>query len=289
MKKIDFFSDKTCTIVALVVNFLLIILKFLAGIFGKSQTMIADSLHSLSDGVATLVVYISLGFSKKPPDEKHPYGHGNIEVLTAIFVSILILITGFFLGYSAIHSIVHKHYSNQPENITIYAAILSIIVKELLYRYTYFVGKNLNSSMLIANAYDHRSDAFSSVGALLAIISAKLGLRIMDPIGSIIISLFIFKMGVDILKENTSIIMDALPSKQMQTDINTLINSVEGVKGSSATKIHPVGRNFFIEVEIFVDKELTIEEAHKIAEEVKNVLKNYNEQIKDVTIHIEPK
>ncbi len=166
---------------------------------------------------------------------------------------------------------------------------MSIIVKELLYRYTYFVGKNLNSSMLIANAYDHRSDAFSSVGALLAIISAKLGLRIMDPIGSIIISLFIFKMGVDILKENTSIIMDALPSKQMQTYINTLINSVEGVRGFSATKIHPVERNFFIEVEIFVDKELTIEEAHKIAEEVKNVLKNYNEQIKDVTIHIEPK
>ncbi len=289
MRKINFFSDRICTLLGLVVNSFLIILKFLAGIIGRSQTMIADSLHSLSDGVATFVVYISLNFSQKPADEKHPYGHGNIEVLTAMFVSVLILITGFFLGYSAIHSIVHKHYSYQPENITIYAAILSIIIKELLYRYTYFVGKTLNSPMLIANAYDHRSDAFSSVGALLAIISAKLGLRIMDPIGSIIISLFIFKMGVDILKENTSIIMGTLPSKQMQTDINNLINSVDGVKGSSSTKIHPVGRNFFIEAEILVDKGLTIEEAHRIAEEVKSILKSYNTHIKDVTIHIEPK
>ncbi len=285
--KTNFCSDKTCTIFGLVVNGVLILIKFIAGLVGKSQTMIADSIHSLSDEVATLVVFISLKYSKKPPDKNHPYGHGNLEVITAFFVSCLILITGIFLGYSAIHTIVHKHYVI-PETMTIYAAILSIITKELLFRYTYYVGKNLNSTMLIANAYDHRSDALSSVGALVAILAAKFALPIMDPIGSIIISLFVLKMGIDVLKENVFIIMDTVPSQKVQSDVEHLISKVNGVKNFSFAKIHPVGRYYFIETEILVDKQLTLEEAHSIAEEVKTVLKTYIPQIKDVVVHIEP-
>lgn len=285
-----FINDKNCTIIGLLLNSVLVLLKFLAGIFGKSQTMIADSLHSLSDGISTFIVYLSLKYSQKPPDKNHPYGHENIEVLVAMFVSLLILLTGVFLGYSAIHSIVHKHYSiTKPENIAIYAALLSIIVKESLYNYTYFVGKKLNSPMIKANAYEHRSDALSSIGALLAIIFAKNFLPIMDPIGSIIISLFILKMGINILKENIFIIMDTAPSEKFQKEINGLIQSVNGVKDSSLTRVHPVGRHYFIETEIIVDKEITVEEAHKIAEEVKRTLKNSNELIKDVVVHIEPK
>lgn len=290
MPIINLFSDKISTIICLCTNLFLVAIKFLSGVVGKSQTMIADAIHSLSDGIATLIVYISLNFSQKPADKNHPYGHENIEVLVAIFVSLLILITGIFLGYSSIHNIIHKHYyETKPEKFTIYIAILSILVKELLYRYTYFVGKKLNSPMIIANAYDHRSDAFSSVGALLAIIFARTALPIMDPIGSIVISLFIFKMGFDILKENIFIVMDTTPSEKFQSEINDLINSVQGVESSSSTRIHPVGRHYFIETEIIVDKELTIEQAHNIAEEVKNILKNSNKLIKDVIVHIEPK
>ncbi len=285
--KINFKDEKFCTVFSLVINFILFIIKFLAGIIGKSQTMIADSIHSLSDEVATFVVLISLKYSKKPPDKNHPYGHGNIEVITAFFVSLLILITGIFLGYSAIHTIVHKHYV-VPETITIYIAILSIITKELLFRYTYFVGKDLNSSMIIANAYDHRSDALSSVGALVAILAAKVALPIVDPIGGIIISLFVLKMGMDVLKENVFIIMDTVPSQKVQSDVEHLISNVNGVKNFSFAKIHPVGRYFFIETEILVDKQLTLEEAHSIAEEVKTVLKTHIPQIKDVVVHIEP-
>ncbi|MCX7957135.1 MAG: cation diffusion facilitator family transporter [Endomicrobia bacterium] len=285
--KINFNNDKNCTIIGLIVNFFLVLIKFIAGIVGKSQTMIADALHSLSDGIATMTVYFSLSFSQKPPDENHPYGHGNIEVLTATFVAILMLLTGIFLGHAAIHTIIHKHYTT-PENITIYIALLSIIIKELLYRYTFFVGKNMNSPMLIANAYDHRSDAFSSVGALIAITATKLNLKIMDAVGSIIISIFILKMAVDILKENTSIIMNASPPEKTQNEINQIISSVKGVYRSQSTKIHRVGRCLYIETEIYVDKELTLQEAHKIAEEVKNVLKAYNSQIKDISVHVEP-
>jgi cation diffusion facilitator family transporter len=286
--KINFKSDKFCTIFGLIVNFLLFITKFLAGIFGKSQTMIADAIHSLSDEIATFVVFISLKYSEKPPDKNHPYGHGNIEVITALFVSLLILITGIFLGYSAMHNIVHKHYNTVPENITIYIAILSIFIKEFLFRYTYFVGRLLNSTMIIANAYDHRSDALSSVGALVAILAAKFALPIMDPIGSIIISLFVLKMGIDILKENVLIIMDTTPSTNVQQEIETLITNVNGVKNISFAKIHPVGRHLFIETEIMVDKQLTLQHAHEIAEEVKSVLKSKNLQIKDVVVHVEP-
>lgn len=282
-------SDRTCTIIGLATNLLLVIIKFFAGIVGKSQTMIADSLHSLSDGIATFAVFVSIKYSQKPPDKNHPYGHGNIEVLTAMLVALLILVTGIFLGYSAIHSLLHKHYiGNIPKSFTIYIAVLSILTKEILYHYTLYVGKKLNSIMLIANAYDHRSDAFSSVGALVAIIVAKLGIPIMDVIGSIIISAFILKMGIDIIKENVSIIMDAVPSQKMQIEIENLIQSVNGVINSSIPKIHPVGRHFYIEAEIEVDKELTVKQAHGIAEEVKNILKNYNPQIKDVTVHVEP-
>ncbi len=282
-------NDKTCTIIGFVINGILIIIKFIAGIVGKSQTMIADAIHSFSDGIATFLVLISLKYSQKPPDKKHPYGHGNIEVITALLVAVLILITGIFLGYSALHTIVHHHYEKAPENLTIYIAIISILTKELLYRYTFYVSKLLNSPMLKANAYDHRSDAFSSVGALLAIIFSKIGNPILDPIGAIIISLFILKMGIDIIKENILIIMDTTPSEKMQKDIDNLICSVNGVIISNNTKIHPVGRQFFIEATIAVNKELTIEEAHNIAEEVKKVLKNNYTQIEDVTIHIEPK
>lgn len=281
-------NDKTCTIIGLISNGLLIIIKLFAGIVGKSQTMIADAIHSLSDEIATLLVLISLKYSQKPPDKKHPYGHGNIEVISALLVALLILITGIFLGYSAIHTIVHKHYTTKPENFTIYVAIISIFVKELLYRYTFYVGQILNSPMLKANAYDHRSDAFSSIGALLAIIFAKIGSVILDPIGAIIISFFILKMGIDIIKENVLIIMDTAPSEKIQTEINNLITSVEGVLSTNSLKIHPVGRKFFIEVEITVNRELTVEQAHTIAEEVKKTLKSYNPQIENITVHVEP-
>jgi len=142
--------------------------------------------------------------------------------------------------------------------------------------------------MIIANAYDHRSDALSSVGVLVAILAAKFALPIMDPIGSIIISLFVLKMVIDILKENVLIIMDTKPSTNVQQEIETLITNVNGVKNISFAKIHPVGRHLFIETEIMVDKQLTLQHAHEIAEEVKSVLKSKNLQIKDVVVHVEP-
>ncbi len=287
MKNLTHDNGKTCAIIGLIVNTLLVILKFLSGIVAKSQAMIADSLHSLSDEIATISVLLSIQYSQKPPDKEHPYGHGNVEVLVAIFVSILILLTGIFLGYSAIHSILHKHFY-LPGKTAIYAAIVSIIVKEILYKYTINVGRKLNSPAIIANAYDHRSDAFSSIGALISILAARMGMLYLDPIGGMIISLFILKMGVNIIKENIKIIMDATPNKIMQTEIDTIVSNTKGVLNSSPAKIHSVGRNYFVEITISVDKNITVQEGHKIAELIKDTLIAYKPEIKDVIVHIEP-
>ncbi len=287
MNRINFNDGKICTIIGFWINFFLIIIKFVAGIVGKSQAMIADSLHSLSDGIATIAVYLGISISEKPADEEHPYGHGNIEVIVALFVSVLLLITGMFLGYTAIHSMMHRHFS-VPGKIAVYVAIISIFVKEILYRYTIMVGKNLNSPAIIANSYDHRSDAFSSIGALLAILGARLGIKYLDPLGGVIISIFILKMGIEIITSNLKIVMDSAPDKNMQTQINNKIMNTKGVKTASTVKIHPVGRNYFLEVSITVDKNITVKDGHNIAEKIKDVLMNMQPEIKDVTVHVEP-
>lgn len=285
--RINFKDGEFCTLIGVAVNLLLTIFKFLAGVIGKSQAMIADSLHSLSDGVATISVYFGIRAAQKPADEEHPYGHGNIEVVVAIFVAVLLVLTGVFLGYSAIHSIVRRHFST-PDKIAVVAAVISILVKEVLYRYTYIIGKNLNSPAIIANARDHRSDAFSSIGSLTAVLGARVGFVYMDAVGGIVISFFILKMGVDIINDNIKIVMDALPGKSFHNEINNKIISTEGVKDTLALKIHPVGRNFFLEITVSVDKNLTVEEGHKIAEVVKETLLREWKEIKDVNVHIEP-
>lgn len=160
--EINFKNDKVCTAIGLIVNTMLIIIKFVVEIIRCSQAMIADLLYSLSDSIVTATVYFGIIAAEKPADEEHPYGHGNIEVVVALFVSMLLLMIGIFLRYSATYSIIHKHFVVLGK-IAVYGAIISIFVKEILYRYTVSVGKNFNSPAIIANADEYRSDAFSSV------------------------------------------------------------------------------------------------------------------------------
>jgi cation diffusion facilitator family transporter len=201
--KINLKDEYVCTIIGLVSNGALTVFKLFAGIIGHSQAMIADAIHSLTDGFATGITYIALKAAKRPEDKEHPYGHENIEVIAASMVAIILLLTGLYLGYSALHMIYHKHYI-QPTKIAIYGAVISIILKESLYRYTFFIGNWLKSPALKANAYDHRSDALSSVAALIGIVGAINGWTFLDPLAGIMISIFIIKMAFDILKESHS-------------------------------------------------------------------------------------
>ncbi|MBN1383899.1 MAG: cation transporter [Elusimicrobia bacterium] len=287
LERINFKDEYVCTIIGLIVNGLLTLFKFIAGIFGHSQAMLADAIHSLSDGFATVITYIALKLSKKPEDREHPYGHENIEIIVSWMVAVLLLLTGIYLGYSAIHTCYHGQYT-VPTKIAAVAAVTSIILKEILYRYTIHIGKVLNSPVLKANAYDHRSDAFSSIGALIGIIGAIYGWRFLDPIAGLVISGFIIKMGLDTMKESNKIVMDALPSEELVNEIRDFITKYNGVRGCSNLRIHPVGRHYIIDVSISVDKDLTVQQGHIIATELREALIKEKPDLKDVIIHIEP-
>lgn len=287
LKRIDFKNEYVCTIIGLVVNGVLTVFKFLAGIFGHSQAMLADAIHSLSDGFATAITYIALKLAKKPEDREHPYGHENIEIIVSWLVAVLLLLTGIYLGYSAIHTCYHGNYV-VPTKIAVVAAVASIVLKELLYKYTIFIGNALNSPALKANAYDHRSDAFSSIGALLGIAGAMYGWRFLDPLAGLVISGFIIKMGLDILKESSKIIMDEMPSEEMVAEIKDFISKYSGIKGCSNLRIHPVGRNYIIDVSVNVDKNITVRQGHLIATNLKEALLKEKPNLKDIIVHIEP-
>ena len=283
----DLGNDFVCTRIGLFSNATLTVFKFLAGVLGHSQAMLADSIHSLSDGFATVITYIAIKWAKKPEDEKHPYGHGNIEVIASWMVAVILLLTGGFLAYSAVHSIIHKHYA-RPSGIALFAAIVAILLKEVLYRYTIYVGRSLNSPALKANAYDHRSDAFSSVGSFIGIGGAMLGWKFLDPVAGIVISFFVVKMGVDIVVENNRIIMDAMPSEDVIDGIKNFIEKFPGIKGQSDMRIHPVGREYIIDVSVFVDRSLTVAEGHRIATSLKETVTKNHEMVRDMIIHVEP-
>lgn len=277
----------TCTRIGLTVNILLTGLKLVAGIFGHSQAMIADALHSFSDVVATGGVYIGIKIAERPADKDHPFGHGNADTLAAVFVALILLLTGIYIGVSAFHIILHQAYQT-PTNLALVAAVVSILVKEVLYRYTLRVGRRINSQAIIANAYDHRSDAYSSVAALIGIIGAKLGIVLLDPVAGLVIAGLIVRMAFHLMKDNVNILMDGMPSESVVKEVRTTVRSVQGVKSTRETHIHPVGPVNVVNVKILVDKDLSVEEGHNIATLVKETLMQKYQHIKDVIVHVEP-
>jgi cation diffusion facilitator family transporter len=210
----DLMSGSTCTKIGLVGNIILTVLKFIAGIVGRSPAMVADAVHSLSDVVATAVVYVSLKISSKPPDEKHPLGHGHAETLAAFFVGLTLFGTAIYIVFEAVHTLSRGDYS-EPGKLALVGALVSIVVKELMFRYTLRVGKATKSTAIVANAWDHRSDAYSSLAALVGIAGAILGYPFLDPVSCLIIACFIGKVSIEIFTENINLVMDVMVNKKL--------------------------------------------------------------------------
>jgi len=286
-KKINFKDEYVCTITGLIANCVLTVIKFFAGIFGHSQAMIADAINSLFDVLTSLIVYLGMKMGKKPEDDEHPYGHENIEVIVSWIVSIIVLLTGFFLGYSAFHTIVHKHYS-RPYTIALWAAIITIIIKEIMHRYTLKVSNILNSPAIKANAFDHRSDVLSSLSALIGIAGARMGWLFLDPTASLVISVFIMRTGANIMKQSNRIIMDAVPSEEFVSEIKGFILRYTEIKKFSNLRVHPVGRNYIKDVSIFVSKDYTVSKGHEIATNLREAMIKEKHFLKDVIVHVEP-
>lgn len=284
----DFKSAENWAIFGVVGNIILTILKAAAGIVGGSSAMVADAVHSASDIVASAVVYISLKIAKKPADEQHPFGHGKAEALSTLVVGILLIAAGVQIILTAYHTI-SAGSIGVPKIIALYAAVLSIVVKEGMFRLTYKVGKRINSPSTIANAYDHRSDAFSSIATFIGIGGAILGFPLMDPIAGAVVALFILKMGYEIVISAVNQIMEKTPEESITEKIREAIIGTEGVVSAHDIRIRQSGPFYLVDLDICVNKDITIEKAHQIADHTRVNVFNCMNKIYEVRVHVDPK
>lgn len=280
-------DPQICTLIGLVVNIALTGFKFMAAVVGKSHAMLADSMHSLSDVAATAVVFFGIRIAKRPADECHPYGHGGVDTVVATGVTLVLLTTGLLIGFGGIKS-VYSRDLDEPGRIALYAAVVSIVVKEALFQYTIRVGKSANSNSIIANAWDHRSDAYSSIVALVGIAAAKLAMPLFDPIAALLIAYLIVRTSVHLLKDYVKEMVHEAPPKDQVERINRIVNGVKGVKGVRNIRVHKIGPEVFLDLDILVDTEITVASGHAIATEVKLQLQKNLERVGDVMVHIEP-
>jgi len=275
------------TKLSLLSNILLLILKFYGGFFGGSRALIADCINSLLDIIANSAVWIGLNLAKKPADEDHQYGHGNADVIAASFVALIILVTGIYIGYDSIHVIIDGHYG-VPEYFATVIAFFTIVLKLVLYRYTKNVGIRFKSAAVLANAYDHKSDVYASSGALFGIFISQMGYPILDPIGGLWVSFFILRNAINLIRDNIHTLMSGAPDREMIDRVAKSAGEIEEVKGVNTTRIRTLGSKHFVDLEIFVEKDLSVFEGHKIAHKVRDILVAKYDDISDVMVHVEP-
>jgi len=280
-------KGKGAVLFGFIINIILTVFKFWAGVIGKSQVMIADAVHSFSDLTTDIIVLIGLKFSCKPKDKVHPYGHGKIETVATGIVGLGLIIVGLEIGYEGIHASIF-HPKTVPTFIALVAAVVSIAVKEGLYRYTVFVGKKIGSQSVIANAWHHRSDAFSSVAALAGIAGSQMGWVILDPLAAALVAVMIVKVGIEIGLASFKELIESSVDEKMIRAISEKALTVQDVREVHAIKARNVGTSIFVELHIEVDENMTVKESHTVAGEVENVLKADMADIESVTVHVEP-
>lgn len=266
------------------------LLKLLAGILAHSSAMISDAIHSASDVFSTVVVIIGIRLAAKEPDKEHPYGHERLECVAAIVLAIVLLITGLGIGADALGKIMKGNYDNlqTPGVPALIAAILSIAVKEGMYWYTRFYAIKIDSSALMADAWHHRSDAFSSIGALIGIAGARLGYPIMDSVASLVIFLFIVKAAYDIFKDALDKMVDHSCDEETEKAIYACVMKNEKVLGIDLLQTRIFGNKIYVDVEIAADGSYTLREAHTIAEAVHEDIEKNFPKVKHIMIHVNP-
>lgn len=285
---------RNVTLIGSVVNLGLTLGKIIAGVIGKSSAMIADGVHSLSDLVTDVIVLVFIRVSGKERDKNHQYGHGKYETFATMLISFALMIVGagiLLTSSKKVIDTIHGVLIEEPGYIALYAALISIAVKEGLYWYTKILGEKVNSHAMVANAWHHRSDAFSSIGTALGISGAIfLGekWRVLDPIAGIIVSFFILKVAWDIANPSIKELLESSLPEETENDILEIIKKTSGVKGSHNLKTRKIGDIVAIEVHIKVDKDLTVESSHQIATEIEKSMRDKFGNQSHIGIHIEP-
>ncbi len=277
------------TWVGLIANILLSAIKFVSGIFGKSHAMVADAVHSLSDSSTDIAILIGSNYWSQPPDDDHPYGHQRIETVVTIFIGLLLTSVAIGIGWDAVSSLRLKH-SEKPELIALIGAIISIISKEILYRWTAVEGKRVKSMALVANAWHHRSDALSSVPALLAVGGAMIfpSWTFLDLIGALVVSIFILQAAIKITLPRVKELVDVSAPKEMKERILSIAEKTENVLEAHKLRTRYLGSQLQIDIHVVVDSEITVLAGHDIADLVTNRVLTKCKEVIDVVVHIEP-
>ena len=277
------------TLVGVLVNTLLILLKFAAGIFGSSQALIADAVHSISDLFTDTVVLIGIRISQKPPDKTHHFGHARIETLASLIVGMALIGTALYLGIDASLTI-HSHTEYHPTGLALFGAGVSIVLKEVLYHYTIRTGRRIKSQLIVANAWHHRSDALSSVAVFIGVAGTQINpsWHILDAFAALLVSFFIVKVGLEILRDALREFTDTAPRPEVIGKIKQCALSVKGVVDTHDLRVRTSGGQYQMEIHIVVDGQLTVLEGHKIAKAVEGCLVEDVGNFDSITIHVDP-
>ena len=276
--------------VSIAANVVLSVFKLLAGIVAHSGAMISDAVHSASDVFSTIVVIIGIRISSKQSDKEHPYGHERMECVAAIVLATILAVTGLGIGYSAVGKILSGDYANLevPGAMALIAALISIAVKEAMYWSTRYNAKKIDSSALMADAWHHRSDALSSVGALAGIAGARLGYPICDAAASLCICFFIAKAAYDIFRDAVDKMVDKACDEATENELKNCALAQEGVLGVDLLRTRVFGNKIYVDIEIRADGDGSLREAHGIAERVHDSIEGNFARVKHIMVHVNP-
>jgi cation diffusion facilitator family transporter len=282
-------AGRSVTLIGALVNALLILLKFIAGILGHSQALVADAVHSISDLFTDAVVLVGLKMGRRAPDETHHFGHARIETLASGMVGLALIATALYLGIKAAWAIyVHEEY--HPSWVALVAAGVSIAFKEALYHYTVHIGRRIKSSAVVANAWHHRSDALSSVAVLLGVAGAQIrpAWHVLDAFAALVVSFFIVKVALDILSQTLREFTDTAPQAEILAKIRQCALGVDGVEEMHDLRVRILGGLYQMETHIVVDGRLSVAEGHRIAKAVEKCLLEEVENMDRVIVHMDP-
>lgn len=276
------------TIQSIIWNVILTVIKLIAGIFGGSKAMIADGLHSASDIISSIGVLIGNYVSSRPDDEEHNYGHEKAETLVSFVLSILLIFVSLTIGVEAVKSILDLDSVKVPTILPLIVSIISILIKEYQYRITIKVARKINSPALKADAWHHRSDAFSSIAAFVGIGGSILGFKVLDPIASIVVAIFVLKVGAQILIGSTNELMDVSIDNDEENKIKSIAQTTQGVMNLGNLKTRKHGATAYVDMTICVNAFLTVKEGHDIATHLEKQIIREVDFVKGITVHVEP-
>ena len=276
------------SVISMATNVILTLLKLAAGLIAHSGAMISDAVHSASDICSGLIVLIGVRISSRAPDEKHPYGHERFECVAALLLSGILAVVGGTIGVNAVKDIIGGGTREAPGLLALIAAVVSIVTKESLFWYTRGYAKKYRSTALHAEAWHQRSDALSSVGALIGIAGARMGVPVMEPIASLIIALFILRVAVRIFREAIDQMVDHSASVETESAFRTTALEQPGVKGVELLRTRMFGNRVYVDLEIAADPDLTLAAAHEIAERVHDAIEQTYPDVKHIMVHVNP-